>query len=230
MNFLKLLENTGLIAAHRGVHTECGENTMCALKASIDLCDFIEIDVQLSKDAKPVIIHDETLDRTTNKKGLVSSHTLEDLKEVLTLEDALRFAKENGQYINVEIKDIHKYFRDSLVVDIVIDAIDAIGVEDRVLISSFRSEYLPLCKKKLNIPTALLVEDKHPKDLLDFLKKLGVDGYHINDELADAKVVKELRGAGYFVNVYTVDDNKRAKKLFDMGVNGIFTNLDLKGS
>lgn len=242
MNFLELFNHKHLYGAHRGLSSCYPENTMSAIKGSIGHCDFIEVDVQLSKDEKAVIIHDDTLDRTTNisdikdfssrKSHKVCDFYLSELKQLdygggeklLTLYDALKFVKENKLYINVEIKDIHKNFNDELVVDTVLSVIDSLNIKNRIIISSFRHEYLPLCKEKLNIPTAALVENTHPKNLLKYLNNLKVDAYHLNDELIEAKVVNELKQAGYFVNVYTVDDKKRAKELFDMGVNGIFTN------
>ncbi len=232
MNFLDLFKRKNLYGAHRGLSSYYPENTMSAIKGSIGHCDFIEVDVQLSKDEQPVIIHDDTLDRTTNYKGRVCDFNLDELKKLdygdgeklLTLHDALKFVKDNKLYINVEIKDMHNNFNDELVVDTVLNVIKSQDVQNRVLISSFRHEYLPLCKKKLDIPTAALVENTHPKNLLKYLKDLGVDSYHISYALVDAKVVRELKKAGYFVNVYTVDDKKRARELFDMGINGIFTN------
>jgi len=66
MHFLDLFEKSGLIAAHRGDRSRCPENTLSALRSSLGRCDFAEIDVQLSSDRVPVIIHDETLVRTSN--------------------------------------------------------------------------------------------------------------------------------------------------------------------
>ncbi len=66
MNFLDLFAKPGLIAAHRGDRSIRPENTLSALRSSIGKCDFVEIDVQLSKDGIPVILHDDTLGRTSN--------------------------------------------------------------------------------------------------------------------------------------------------------------------
>lgn len=71
--------------AHRGYSGKFDENTMIAFKKAIEYgADGIEMDVQLSKDGIPVIIHDETLDRTTNGHGLVKDFTLEELKKFRT--------------------------------------------------------------------------------------------------------------------------------------------------
>lgn len=252
MNFLELLNRTGLIGAHRGARSVSAENTMHSLKAAIGKSDFIEIDVQLSSEGIAVVIHDETLERTTNvgeidefksrKPYKVSDFSFKELSSLdygswfdghvqplLTLSEALQFIKENALFLNIEIKDMHSSLSDAHVVSSVIKEIEDWHVEARVLISSFRHEYLSLCKEKLpDVPTAALVQDKHPENLLEYLKTLKVDAYNMNNELADKESVSTLRKAGYAVNVYTVNEKTRAKKLFEMGVNGIFTdNLDL---
>lgn len=249
MNFLKLFNNTGLIAAHRGARSIAPENTMSALKKSVGYCDFIEIDVQLSSDGVAVIMHDDTLERTTNVQDieafearepyLVCDFTFEELsaldygswfnkeyEPLLTLHDALRFVKDNHLYMNVEIKDMHGVFEDKEVVSTVLKEIESLHVQDQLLISSFRNEYLPLCKQMMpNIPTAALVEDEQPNDLIEHLKRLHVDSYNLDDVLVDEQTVQMVRDAGIFVNVYTVNDPVRAKELFYMGVNGVFSDV-----
>ena len=249
MNFLELFNKSRLIGAHRGANTMRPENTLAAMKASLGRCDFIEIDVQLSSDGHCVIIHDDTLERTTNisefdiyknrKPYLVSDFTLDELKKLdygswfnkeyeplLRLCDALEFVKRNNLHVNVEIKDMSGSFSDIDVVSHVIKDIQNLHVQNRVLISSFRHEYLLTCKKILpKIATAALVEIEHPSNLVEYLKSLHVDVYNMDDEIVDEAIVKLLREEGFFVNVYTVNDMLRADELFDMGVNGIFSDV-----
>lgn len=72
-----------LIVGHRGSKGTTPENTLLSFKRALETgCDGLERDVHLSKDGVPVVIHDETLDRTTDGKGLVGAHTLEQLKHV----------------------------------------------------------------------------------------------------------------------------------------------------
>ncbi len=252
MNFLEFLNHTGLIGAHRGARSVAPENTMRSLRASLGHCDFIEIDVQLSSEGIAVIMHDDTLERTTNveefdefksrKPYKVSDFSFKELSSLdygswfdghieplLTLSETLQFIKENSLFLNIEIKDIHTSFSDVQVVSSVIKEIQDWHVENKVLISSFRHEYLPLCKERLpDVPTAALVEGKHPENLIKYLISLNVDAYHMNDELVDANSVHKLHQIACAVNVYTVNDKARANELFEMGVNGIFTDrLDL---
>ena len=250
MNFLELLSRPALIVAHRGANSLAPENTLSALKKSIGRADFIEIDTQLSKDGIAIIMHDDTLLRTTNVSQLVefdlkkpykvSDFTFDELKSLdygswfyrekaqaeplLTLHDALMFIKENNLFLNLEIKDISSAFGDEEVVESVVKEINDTLCGDRILISSFRHEYLKLIKTKLHIPTAALVEDTHPKELISYLRELGVDGYCLNDELVDKKSVAMLREEGFFVGVYTVNSAIRSHELFEMGVNFVFSD------
>ncbi|MEA2092093.1 MAG: glycerophosphodiester phosphodiesterase family protein, partial [Campylobacterota bacterium] len=136
MSFLELFKHPNLIGAHRGSRSLRPENTLSALKKSIGHCDFIEVDVQLSNDGVPIIIHDKTLERTTNVNEIeaykartpyrVSDFTYDELcgldyggwfykdqnkfEPLLSLEKVLEFIKENQLFINIEIKDMHDSF------------------------------------------------------------------------------------------------------------------------
>lgn len=251
MKFLELLNQTNLIAAHRGARSIAPENTLIALKKSLGRCDFMEIDVQLSKDGAAIVMHDETLERTTNvaeidtfasrKPYRVCDFTIDELRtldygswfykdkkhkeQLLTLRDALEFIKENNIFLNIEIKDMCGIVSDDVAVEAVVKEIKESDANELVLISSFRHEYLKIVKDKLpDVPTAALVEGKHPHRLLEYLRELGASGYNLNNELVDKQTIKMLREAGFFVGVYTVNDLKRAKELFIMGVNCIFSD------
>lgn len=268
MNFLTLLTKSNLIAAHRGDRSHRPENTLSALRASLGKCDFIEIDVQLSRDLVPIIMHDDTLERTSNVKELdafvgrypwrvrdfsfgelqlldfgswfykedpfdsiradkADLPATENRKEaLLTLEKALIFAKEEQAYLNVEIKDMHQWLSDRDVVAIIANLIKKLQVEPLVLLSSFHHNYLPICKELLpDTPTAALSGQKITDNLIAHLEALQVDAYHPDEKDIDKATVEKLREAGYFVNVYTVNDPKQMKELFEWGVNAVFTDF-----
>ncbi len=266
MRFKDLFKRAGLIAAHRGNRSQRPENTLSALQESIGKCDFIEIDVQLSSDDIPIIIHDETLERTTNIADIarfkdrypwrVETFTLDELESLdygswfykegtfgkvkaesrqlletraeplLTLEQALVFAKEQQVFLNVEIKDLHAYFPDREVVSIIIELIQKLHAEPFVLLSSFRHAYLLLCKVLApEIPTAALQEGSHPKALFAYLDSLSIDAYHPDEKILDRVMTIRLRQAGYFVGVFTVNESLRQQELFEWGVNAVFTDF-----
>jgi len=248
MNFLKLFKHRGLIAAHRGARSISPENTLTALKKSLCNCDFIEVDVQLSSDFIPIIMHDDTLIRTTNvseidrfksrEPYMVHDFSFDELRTLdygswfdnkyeplLSLIDTLDFVSKNGVYINLEIKDMSEYFSDETVISIVLKEIVDKKLQKQVLISSFRHEYLPMIKEVCkSIATAALVEDEHPDDVVEYLKSLKVDAYNFSNKLVDKKIVIKLIESGFYVNVYTVNEQSRAEELFNMGINGVFSD------
>jgi glycerophosphoryl diester phosphodiesterase len=251
MSFLELFQRPGLIGAHRGSSGSHPENTLSALRHSIGHCDFIEVDVQLSSDKIAVIMHDETLERTTDIEEIeafktrvpykLSDFSYEELasldygswfyanetrpESLLTLRRVLKFVKDNSIYINIEIKDLHNFISDEELVSIILSEIKNSNTQDFILLSSFRHEYLSLSKEiEPSIPTAALAYAKHPKNIIEYLKSLNVDAYHFNDKLVDAKTIDLLKEAGYFINIYTVNDPIRCQQLFDMGVNGVFSD------
>ena len=248
MDFLELFKKPNLIAAHRGDRSRKPENTLGALVSSVGRCDFAEIDVQLTKDLVPVIIHDETLARTSDISKIkafevlapwrVSDLTLQELEQLdfgtwfngsyaplLTLEKALAFVKEVQLFLNIEIKNISHVFSDEVVVEKIIGLIQRTQTEDLILLSSFYHSYLPLCKTYApTIPTAALQAHKHPNDLIPYLQGLQADAYHPEEKITTRDIVAHLRDAGFFVNVYTVNDPARQQELFSWGVNGVFTD------
>ncbi len=272
MKFLELLNRKGLIGAHRGARALRPENTLSALKESVGHSDFMEVDVQFSSDRVAIIMHDDTLARTTNVSeiksfksrtpyrvcdfsyeelcmldyrswfyredpflgiadGRVDLAQIRDKREpLLTLHETLKFVKENNLFINVEIKDVHDFLSDGEVVAIIANEIESLHVQEHVLLTSFRHEYLPLFKARMaDVATATLTAKKHPHsdiyELITYLKNLKVDGYHLNDGLVDKETVTQLHKAGFFVNVYTVNNPLRQKELFEMGVNGVFSDF-----
>ncbi len=244
MNFLQLFKNKSLIAAHRGDRARFPENTLASIKGAQGRCDFIEIDTQLTKDAIAVIMHDATLERTSNiaqlkefaqkKPFRVCDFTLKELQTLdygswfnqkyeplLTLNTALNYIKQNNLYLNLEIKDMSRCFSDEQVIQTIMQEIERTQTQKQILLSSFRHQYLQACKP---LPTAALVDTKHPNDLVRYLQELHVEAYHFNKKLVCETTIKNLKANGFFVNIYTLNDPNRAQELFSMGVNGIFTD------
>lgn len=110
-----------LNVAHRGLSGLYPENTMIAFRKAIEAdCDGIEMDVHLTRDGVPVVIHDEEVDRTTNGSGYVKDFTYEQLcnldagikfsdefkgEKIPTLKEFFDFMKDNDKLINIELKN-----------------------------------------------------------------------------------------------------------------------------
>ena len=139
------------IFAHRGASGYAPENTLEAFALAIKQgADGIELDVQLTRDRIPVVIHDETIDRVTSKTGYVKDYTLKELKELTvleskfpayttskipTLEEVLDAVKASGILVNIELKTGIYWYPE--IEQIVADLVRKSGMEEKVIYSSF---------------------------------------------------------------------------------------------
>ena len=218
-----------LIFGHRGASHEAPENTLAAFSLAVaEGADGVELDVQLSADGWPVVIHDFSVNRTTDGTGNVSDFSLGEL-QALQIEGGERiptldevFETFGPQIIyNVEIKDLT--LRNRGLEACIADRIEAYHLEDRVIISSFNPFSLKRFQKCASpqIPTALLRD----KGLLRFTYILG-DGNGDNPHysLVDERYMIWARQRDYKVVVWTVDDLDEARRLIDLGVHGLITN------
>lgn len=129
--------------AHRGYPLRHPENTLRGFRAAMDLgFTHLELDVQLTRDGVPVVIHDPTVDRTTNGKGPVGSFTLRELREldagsgerIPTLEEALRLAKDR-MIVDIELKQTGDAYPG--MEEAVLDVVRREGVREQVFLTSF---------------------------------------------------------------------------------------------
>jgi glycerophosphoryl diester phosphodiesterase len=145
------------------------------------------------------------------------------LPEVLSLAARYRFP------FNLEIKDLAGTPADGTVVAQVLTHLQQSGTENLALISSFRHQYLRQVKQ-INpaVATAALVEKKHPSQLLDYLRELQVEAYHPAQNIADTELIRYLVAAAIRVNLWTVNDADRARKLAEAGATFICTDWPQK--
>ncbi len=145
---------------------------------------------------------------------------------VMTLEEVLRHPALRKMPINIEIKDHRGKPQNKQVTEYVLDVIGRTYCAERVLISSFNHDYLVIAKDIApSISTAALQHRSHPKNLVEYLKSLGVAAYHPSDDITDVSLIKKLRAAGLGVNVYTVNSTKRQQELFAMGATAVITDF-----
>lgn len=243
MNFFDNFNKKHLISAHRGYKALYPENSMKAFKNSYKQCDFIEFDVQFTKDYIPVITHDKTIQSATNVEELEEFHHIKpyyvkdflfkDLlklnfhgEKIASLDEFLNFAKKRKLYFNLEIKELHSKAIEKKAIKIILKKIKKYKCEKQVLISSFNHEYLKKVKNlnaKINI--AVLDEDIKREHLIKYLRNLDATSYHINEELVDKHLVKKLQKKGIKTCVYTINNIQKIKKLFRQNVSAVFCDL-----
>lgn len=256
--------------AHRGARSLAPENTLAAARKAFDVgADMWELDVNVTADGELVVLHDETLDRTSNAREIfkrrsswrVEDYTLqeirtldfgswfnredpfgqitagnvspEDMRSYLgermpTLKEALAFTAEHQWLVNVEIKDLEGRATSRYIVERVVQAIEAIHMVDRVLVSSFNHEYLRRVKAaSAKIATGALVRSRH-SDPLALLKEFGARTYHPRTGAIKLADLARLREQGMDVLVWVANDEKTMRKLVRWGVSGIFTDFPQK--
>lgn len=231
------------VFAHRGASGIAPENTMAAFKKAVEAgATWIETDVDVLKDGTPILIHDSSLDRTTNRSGSYYDLTVSDLDDIdagswfspefageriPTLAQLVAFMNETGLNANIEIKSNEAGAQMSLqLVDAILKELEALD-GPQVIISSFNHVLLKIFKDKAPQYSvgALFVAENLWDDWKSILELVGADYIHPDDSTLTRAQVQAFREAGYGVNVWTVNSPARANELFNWGVTGIFTDV-----
>ena len=242
-----LLTDAPPIVAHRGFSGAAPENTMAAFRRAADLGVMIELDVTLAASGEVVVIHDDTLGRTTNGTGRVEDTSLDALRrldagswfgpqfageQVPTLDQVLD--EIDGQVvIDIELKTTD---RKEALAKAVVDAVHRSGHGKRVFVSSF--DPLLLEQVRLADPDlrrAQLVGTFEGTDLAWYekvvLKNLGLNGQAQpdmiigGDDFVSEPWVKRQKRRGYAVMVYTINDPERMAELWGWGVDAVITDV-----
>lgn len=234
--------------AHRGASAYAPEHTIAAYKLAQQLKgDYIEIDLQMTKDGHLLAMHDETVNRTTNGKGLVKEHTLEEMKQlnvgsffnekypnfvkkefenakVPTLKEIIEMFGHNANYyIETKSPDEYPGMEEKL-----LEIIKYYQISDKVIIQSFSEESLQkIHSLHANIPLVQLLSYQKSVQLneleIEKYKKYCI-GLGMNYKYIDSAYVKKIKKHGLEVHPFTVDNEKDMKKLLSWGVDGMFTN------
>lgn len=227
------------VFAHRGYSGKYPENTMLSFKEAAKAgCDGMELDVQLTKDGRLVVIHDEAVDRTTDGSGLVKDYTLEDLLkldasavkggkfgfcQIPTFEEYCAWASDNHIFTNVEIKTGVYYYED--IEEKTLELVRKYHLEDQVLFSSFNHLSLERLKKLApEIPCGALLEHAGLGNAGYYCKRYGYRYYHPGIKGLTAETVRNCTEHGIGVNVWTVNDMESLENTFEWGCTAVFSN------
>lgn len=229
-----------LIIGHRGASAHAPENTLAAFQRALELgADGVELDAKLTLDGKVVVIHDQTVDRTTGAHGVVREMTLEQLKsldagsffgaefareQIPTLEEV--FASVGAHtLVNVEITN-YTSVGDALP-DRICDLVIQYGLQDHVIFSSFHPFNLIRTKRRLpQVPVAILTQPGAAGRLMRGpLGRLAAPRFihpYFSD-VTETSLMQEHR-RGRRVNAWTVDSPEEIRRLSRMGIDGIITD------
>lgn len=222
------------IIAHRGYSSMFPENTLSAFEGALELgVDYIELDVQMSKDGELILLHDDDLFRTTGVSGFASDYTYEELanmdagswfsssfagERIPTLKEALELIKDSECKVYLELKDIGdnpEFARK------VLETAKECGVLEQCVFASFNYNYLTVIKET-DAAALLLYNTTSAKTSLP--AEYEADFYGLSITTINGDVVRASHEAGKQVFVWTVDAPEQIKTVCEMGVDGIVTN------
>ncbi|MGA9536109.1 MAG: glycerophosphodiester phosphodiesterase family protein [Desulfobacterales bacterium] len=231
-----------VIIAHRGYRKRYPENTLAAFAAAFDAgACMVELDVTLTRDRRVVVLHDDTLDRTTDGCGQARGFTLDELKQLdagnwfdprfagerlPTMEEVLGLCAGRGM-VNIEIKAgaFEAGRLPDAIEEQVLTAVVERGMSDCVLISSFETRFLSRIADRANAPAVgVLTEQRIGSDPLSLCKRLRAFSWHPDFRSVTSARVRAMHAAGIMVFPYTVNQPEEYRVLLQMGVDGVFTD------
>lgn len=235
-----------LIIAHGGFAGQYPNNTLPAINAAIALgVDYVEVDLNLSKDDEVMVIHDSTVDRTTNGEGRVRDLTLKQLKaldagswfhdrfsgvQIPTLEEILPLFKNSQSRLCLEFKLNADGQADEGIESRVVDLVRKHGLLDRIIVTSFSKNVLRQIKTlEPGIPTSYdpcnqEYEACSVRQLCLLTLSCGSHILSCRHKVIDEDFVTEPRLLGVRVWAWTVNDPDRMRYLISVGVDGILTD------
>ena len=220
-----------LIFAHRGASGEAPENTLLALREAIKQgVDAIELDVQLLRTGELAVIHDETVNRTTDGTGDVAGYNLDDIKKldagdgqkIPLLHEVLDLA-DKSVAVNIELKgaktakpvaaEISKYLNNHG------------WNEEQFLVSSVSKKELKLFKKLMpNIKIGTIISRKTYLTTLPNAIRLNADFVVLELNHIYERQIKKAHRKGIKVYIFTINTKKELEKVKQLGIDGIFTD------
>lgn len=240
MNFPRPLWPYPRIVAHRGGGLLAPENTLAGIRLARNLGFVgVEFDVKLTADGVPVLMHDDTLERTTNGSGAVAQASYREIasldaggwfgnefsgEPVPGFAAASALCREGGIWANVEIKPCPGRERETGEAVARMAKLLWTGAHPLPLLSSFSALALEAAAvESPELPRALLVVDAHPNWQAQ-LERLQCVALHVNHRHLDPALVRAVHDSGRGLLTYTVNDSEMALDLLEWGVDALVTD------
>jgi glycerophosphoryl diester phosphodiesterase len=231
-----LLRRSGMLnrtyfIGHRGARGLADENTMESLKKGISLgVDMVELDFHPTRDGRFVLMHDETIDRTTDGRGKVSDFSFSQLRKIRTragfavpsLEEALRLVKAKRKLVFVDAKR-NVGFEKQLV-----RLLKGLGLIERTIVDNERPSNCVRLKAlcpELRVAVSPPVVGAFLLDPVSYLKKYKADYVDINYRFVTKKLVERLHSNGFGITVWVINDKKNIAQFTRLGVDGIMSDF-----
>lgn len=231
-----------LLIGHRGYPARFPENTLASFRGAMQAgCGMIELDVTITKDRRIVVIHDDTLDRTTTGKGLVRERGFEEIRRldaggwfdprfsaerVPELSEVLELTA-GRCLLNIEIKTsaFEAGYPADAIERQVVELVRTAGAMDRVIVSSFDPRILQRIAAMEAPPAlALISDDGADRGVLERLLALKAFSWHPRFKGLTRDLVEQLHAADLKVFPWTINTRAEAQRLLALGVDGLICN------
>lgn len=230
--------DAAFIAGHRGGTETAPENTLPAVRSALQRgFDYVEVDLALTSDGHAVLMHDATVDRTTNGTGAIADLSLADVR---ALDAGSWFSAEfAGTPVPTsdELLDLLAEMQGRAILDLkgdwtveaatsLVDAIDARGLERSIAVASFDARALAYIEARSSVILRLAILKTLPVDVSQAVLQVGARGIVVDRRAVTARpdVVDELHDEGLRVIVYTLNTDRQWDAVTSLGVDGIVTD------
>lgn len=237
------------VIGHRGAAAHAPENTIEGIHTAADVgVEWVEIDVKLTKDDVPILMHDDTLDRTTNGSGLVAEKTYEEILQleagswfadgfsgikIPTFEEALEAIIDRGLGLSLEIKPCPRREKDTT--EAVLDILSQYWDDHtKLLISSFSPVCLEIAQDMApDWPRALLIapevmeEGEAPTlnpNWIDLAEHLDVKAIGLDQAIVTRRLIDDIHDLSLNTLIFTVNDPLEAREYQIWGVDSVFSD------
>jgi glycerophosphoryl diester phosphodiesterase len=211
---------------HRGAAGHAPENTLAAIRKGIALgVDFVEIDVRCTADGALVVLHDSTVNRTTNGKGPIDRLSLRDVKtldagngeSIPTLEEALRvLVGRTGLMVELKVKGVSQK---------AVEVIQTCQFKGPVIYASFLHEELGIIRSIDAQASIMLLFGRLPRAPVVRAMKYRPSHVGLRHDTISRRLVDAFHDQDMLVCVYTADENRDIERACFAGVDGIISNV-----
>lgn len=231
------------IWAHRGASGHAPENTIPAFELAYKLkADGVELDVQLSKDGVPVVIHDERIDRVSDGKGWVKDYTLEELRQynynknfpaygrvmIPTLAEVYDFLRDTDMTINLELKNSEIFYED--LEEKILKLAEKNKISDRIIYSSFNHYSMRKIKQLRPEARIAFLYSNGILDIAEYADKYHAYAVHPScKNLEYPNIVEECHSKNIRVHAWTVNERADFERMNELGVDAVITNYVERG-
>lgn len=229
--------NSIVRAAHRGASAQYPENTLLAFRKAIEQgVDVLEIDIRSTSDAHLIVMHDHTLERTTNGQGDVNEHSLQEIRQldagqgekVPLLEEVIQLARESEVRLCVEVKSITEE-EEMAVAEAVTRTLEASAFLSQAIVTSFSSKAL-LRAKAVNAEVSLMLDPSpqdgslSPREVCAQALRAGANSLCYDFRILTPEIMRECQLTGLVLWAWDPDEPSDLERMIQLGVSGIMTN------